>query len=572
MRLENTLNMNSRIALRSLLWACTTSCLVALLTSNPTFAQVDEPNSATEGVELKELSEGVQLLDEALAAKMNARRVSDLAKVIKLCEDSIAAGLEEADQAFAKQLLSSCYYETAKRIVQMIEGRRVNRASYSRSRAAAVKALQSALEANPDDGESHLLMGQLQDMPGGDVDAGRKSLKRAVELLEDSPIRRSVAWANLASLTDDVDEKIEYLNNAIQSDGDNLDALRERGRAHLQAKNFDAAESDFVDAVRKDSSDTNSLDIATRLMLADDKRDDAMDLMSEILEKDPDAHGIYTLRANLRIMESQYDEAAEDLDSALELKPNDVAALMARAQLSFMQEDDDEALADVNRVLELSPGLRDAHMLRSNISQFKGNFRQAISDLRQLLKSDPDNKEWLTRIANVYMADNRPTMAIDTYDQILKKNPTDSSALKGRANALLTIGKHEQAIQTYEKVVRQIPDDSESLNNLAWVLATSTEDDLRDGNRAIELAKKACELTEFKAAHILSTLAAGYAEVGNFEEAKDWSSKAVKLGEGEIKSQLEEELEMYKSNKPWRERQQVESDEDDLGLSSDLDL
>ena len=91
------------------------------------------------------------------------------------------------------------------------------------------------------------------------------------------------------------------------------------------------------------------------------------------------------------------------------------------------------------------------------------------------------------------------------------------------------------------------------LNNLAWVLATSPEDKLRNGKRAIELAKQACEVTEYKQAHILSTLAAGYAETGDFETAITWSKKAVESGGDELKGQLTKELESYEDKKPWRE-------------------
>jgi hypothetical protein len=91
------------------------------------------------------------------------------------------------------------------------------------------------------------------------------------------------------------------------------------------------------------------------------------------------------------------------------------------------------------------------------------------------------------------------------------------------------------------------------LNNLAWVLATSPVDQLRDGKRAIELATKACKLTDYKKPHILSTLAAAYAETGDFETAKKWSQKAVELGEGEEKEALEKELESYRAGKPVRE-------------------
>ena len=95
---------------------------------------------------------------------------------------------------------------------------------------------------------------------------------------------------------------------------------------------------------------------------------------------------------------------------------------------------------------------------------------------------------------------------------------------------------------------------------LAWVLATSPDDGVRNAKRSIELATKACELTEYKQAHILSTLASGYAESGDWETAIKWSTKAVEAGHDneETEDQLKKELESYKEKKPWREKQEVE--------------
>ena len=69
------------------------------------------------------------------------------------------------------------------------------------------------------------------------------------------------------------------------------------------------------------------------------------------------------------------------------------------------------------------------------------------------------------------------------------------------------------------------------------------------------MATLACKLTEYKQAHIVSTLASGYAEIGNFPAAIKWSTKAVELGEGDIKQQLKKELESYQAGRPWREKQ-----------------
>src|SRR5262249_53532226 len=100
-------------------------------------------------------------------------------------------------------------------------------------------------------------------------------------------------------------------------------------------------------------------------------------------------------------------------------------------------------------------------------------------------------------------------------------------------------------------------------NNLAWVLATSPDDGVRNASRSVELGSKAAELTENKQSHILSTLAAGYAESGDFAKAREWSQKAVDLGndDAETSAQLKKELESYQASKPWREKQIIEENE-----------
>ena len=94
------------------------------------------------------------------------------------------------------------------------------------------------------------------------------------------------------------------------------------------------------------------------------------------------------------------------------------------------------------------------------------------------------------------------------------------------------------------------------INNLAWVLATSPDEKLRDGPRAIELATKGCELTEYKQAHVISTLAAGYAETGDFENAVKWSKRAIEVGDASLKEALRKELASYLDKRHGRELKQ----------------
>ena len=92
------------------------------------------------------------------------------------------------------------------------------------------------------------------------------------------------------------------------------------------------------------------------------------------------------------------------------------------------------------------------------------------------------------------------------------------------------------------------------LLGLAWLLATAPDDKVRDGKRAVELAKTACELTEHKNGGYLDTLAAAYAEAGDFKNAVEWQEKAIKAGDMPIKDMdaAKKRLELFKNKKPYR--------------------
>ena len=162
------------------------------------------------------------------------------------------------------------------------------------------------------------------------------------------------------------------------------------------------------------------------------------------------------------------------------------------------------------------------------------------------------------QLAMFYVADNRPRRAIEMLTNLLADDDKNADALRARGDAYLSVSKHAEAIKDYEAALKVDAEDTGVLNNFAWVLATSKDDKIRDAKRSLELAKRACDLTEYKKPHILSTLASAYAEGGDFEEAKKWSAKAVELAEPEIKEQLQKELDSYKEKKPWREMQNIE--------------
>jgi tetratricopeptide (TPR) repeat protein len=124
------------------------------------------------------------------------------------------------------------------------------------------------------------------------------------------------------------------------------------------------------------------------------------------------------------------------------------------------------------------------------------------------------------------------------------------------AKTKMSSGEFAEAISYFEAAVRIDPDRALAFNDLAWLQAACPTAQFRDGAKAIENATKACELTNFKKAHYVGTLAAAYAEAGDFDAAIKRQKRAIDLltkEEEELRSDFEERLKLYQSGKPYRE-------------------
>ena len=77
--------------------------------------------------------------------------------------------------------------------------------------------------------------------------------------------------------------------------------------------------------------------------------------------------------------------------------------------------------------------------------------------------------------------------------------------------------------------LKESPNDPHVLNDLAWVLATTPVDSLRNGREAVKLAEKAVKLTKGKEAGALDTLGVAYAEAGSYRRAVEYTRQALDM-------------------------------------------
>jgi tetratricopeptide (TPR) repeat protein len=124
-----------------------------------------------------------------------------------------------------------------------------------------------------------------------------------------------------------------------------------------------------------------------------------------------------------------------------------------------------------------------------------------------------------------------------------------------RALVLAKLNLYGDVLIDLRRSLEMDPNNLRAMRVMARILATATEDCVRDGPRALELAKRSCELTGWKDWISLSILAAAYAECGDFVHAVEWAGVTVDAAPDAMKTLRYQRLEQYRAGIPYRDPQ-----------------
>jgi tetratricopeptide (TPR) repeat protein len=185
-------------------------------------------------------------------------------------------------------------------------------------------------------------------------------------------------------------------------------------------------------------------------------------------------------------------------------------------------------------------------------------FAEAEAELRTAIDLDPESSRAHLNLGSALGAQGQFEEAIRRYERAIALNPSldEPYALLGETYARL--GQMTRAMPWFDQALERLPDNPFLLKRVAWLLATSVDDAVRDGSRAVSLAEHAVELTRREDAVALDTLAAAYAEVGRFGEAAGAVRAAMALasaqGNAALLPDLQGRLTLYEAGRSLRQQ------------------
>ncbi len=220
----------------------------------------------------------------------------------------------------------------------------------------------------------------------------------------------------------------------------------------------------------------------------------------------------------------------------------------------------DDAIALYHRSLEFAPTPKcsaDIHYNLANALGALGQNEEAIAEYRKAIKLNPDFAEAHGNLGTALANSGRLDEAVAQFLKALKLKPDNAGINDNLGMAYYQQGKTAAAVVHWREAVRLNPTNVHSVNRLAKALATCPDASVRDGKAALELALWAVQLSNSRDAIPFDTLAAAYAEAGNFPEAVKAAKNALRLASREknpaLTESIKKKIALYEARTPFRE-------------------
>ncbi len=321
-------------------------------------------------------------------------------------------------------------------------------------------------------------------------------------------------------------------------------------------------------------------------------------LWSKTIEQNP---GAYLARGSLGyvlLQQGRVDEALAQFQKALEILPgspnalNDVGiALLHKGQVplamarfqdalaanaNFIDAHDNlgqallqlgrvnEAVAHFQKALEIDPADPIANSNLGNILLQTGRVDEAIACIQKALEIEPADPIANNNLGIALLQKGRVDEAIIHLQKALAADATFADAHDALGQALLQKGRVDEAVAHFRRALEIQPSyvmAQIDLGRAAWMLATSPQESVRNGTKAVELAQQLDRLAGGRNPMIIRALAAAYAEAGRFPEAIAAAQRALQMAGAQANTALVTELQaqigLYQASCPLRDTGQA---------------
>jgi len=285
----------------------------------------------------------------------------------------------------------------------------------------------------------------------------------------------------------------------------------------------------------------------------------------QVLEFNPEDELAHRNLGTVLLLTGHREESGTELRRAseiklraeLELDPNSAQGFNDLGALLLAGGRVAEAILQFRKATEVKPDLLPARANLGGALAKAGRLDEALAELRQALALAGGYAPAHNELGLVLLRRGDTEGAIREWRLAAQLDPKNAAPRVSLGDALYGQGRAVEALAQWREALDLQPNDAATLRRAAWVLATSPDAAIRNGEEALAFAIRAMELTGGKDARTLDTLAAAYAEKGQFADAAPTARRALERAAQESQASLADEIRgriaLYEAERPFRQ-------------------
>ena len=393
-----------------------------------------------------------------------------------------------------------------------------------------------------------------------------------------------------------LDGAMEVFRDRLEVSEKDADAWAGKGMIHYENEQFDQAELDMTESIRHNPRNAAAWNNRAIIRHAQRHFGPALRDVERAIQLNPNySHALYN-RGLIFFAIGEYERAVESYDKALDLQPKNVWTYINRGSAKHSFGDVAGAESDYTAAIKMNNTIAESFVGMSNIYLSKNEMDESFKFASLAVKNHPKNamalnaRGWayykLDKIDDAifdfdrairyaphlsivfnnrgicYAAKKDFKQAVKDYNRSIALNQGSAVSHTNRGTAHTGLEEFEKADKDFKRALTIAPRLTDAQNGLAWFRATCPDEKYRDGKVAKQAATEACKLSEWKDWTYIDTLAAAYAELGDFENAIKHQKKAADLAkEQKHKDECAAHLAMYQKKEAIRST---------IGKSSDI--
>jgi tetratricopeptide (TPR) repeat protein len=357
-----------------------------------------------------------------------------------------------------------------------------------------------------------------------------------------------------------VDQAIILFRNSLAIQPGNAEARNNLGAALDKKGLLDEAVIQFQKAVALRPDFAEARRNLGNTLLREGRVDQAILQFQEALALRPDFAKARHDLAETLLRKGQVDQAILQFEETLKIQPDEDKAHYNLGIALLEKGQRDEAMLQFQKEVALRPDNAEAQNNLGYCLLHKGRMDEAIPHLQKALEIQPDHAQAHYNLGNALLQKGRVDEAIIQFQKLLAIQPELAEARNSLGCALLQKAHVDEAILQFQKALALQPGFVEArrtLAGIAWRLATSPNPSLRNGTKAIELARQTDQLARGSDPMMAATLAAAYAEAGQFDQAVAAARRALQLAARQdnaaMVAALQAQLNCYEAGSPFRD-------------------